>query len=154
MSFLHGAWLSRYSAEGLKAIARSGLNLLRPRRRREDGVVGFHRDNWLAPVVSVPLQAGRTDQTFYLSGVAPVDLTVTAALDDQDVHTTTLRAGRPETIRVAAAPGAARLSLRFSAHAMQGPNPWPRSYFGLPVEKRPVSFLLQETNLFTEQDAA
>jgi glycosyltransferase involved in cell wall biosynthesis len=142
ISYLHYTWLSRYSAQGLMAIARRGLRRFIPRRRRGDGIVGFHPDNWLAPVFSVPLKQGRNDQAFYVSGVAPMDLTVTAMLDDRDVHTASLRAGRYETIRVAAAPEAGRLSLRFSAHTPRGNN------------ARPVSFLLQDTNLFTEQDVA
>ncbi len=153
ISYLHYTWLSRASAPGLLAIARRGLRRLTRRRPRGDGVVGFHLDNWLAPVFSVPLKRGQDERAFFLSGVAPVDGTVTAALDDQDVHTATLRAGRYETIRVAAAPGAGRLSLRFSAHSLQRPSARPVS-FQLPETMRPVSFLLQETNLFTEQDVA
>jgi glycosyltransferase involved in cell wall biosynthesis/GT2 family glycosyltransferase len=151
IGFLHCTWLNRYSARGLLSVARRALCKLA--WRCGDGVVGFHLDNWLAPVFSVSLTQGRAEQTFYLSGVAPVDLTVTAALDDRDVHTASLRAGRYETIRVTAAPGAGRLSLRFSAHALRGPSAGPVSFL-LPETMRPVSFLLQETNLFTEQDVA
>jgi glycosyltransferase involved in cell wall biosynthesis len=142
ISYLHYTWLSRNSAEALLGIARRGLRRLTPRRRQRNGVVGFHPDNWLAPVFSVPLKQGRDEQAFYVSGVAPVDLTVTVALDDRDVHTASLRAGRYEMIRVPGSPEAGRLSLRFSAHTPRGNN------------ARPVSFLLQDTNLFTEQDVA
>ncbi len=139
MGFLHGAWLNRYSPAGLMRVARRALHKL---RRRKAGVIGFDSDNWLAPVFSAPLKPGGADQEFYLSGAAAVDLTVTAALDGRDVQTATLRAGRRETIRVAAPAGAGRLSLHFSAHTLRGPK------------GRPASFLLQETNLFTEQDVA
>jgi glycosyltransferase involved in cell wall biosynthesis len=151
ISLLHSTWLNRYSSQGLLRVGRRALRKLV--RRRRAGVVGFHLDNWLAPVFSAPLKQSESSQAFYLSGVAPVDGTVTAALDDREVQTAPLRAGRYETIRVAAGPGAGRLSLRFSAHALREPD-GPTVSFLPPETKRPVSFLLQETNLFTEQDVA
>jgi glycosyltransferase involved in cell wall biosynthesis len=103
-------------------------------------VQGFLSDNWLEPTCRVALKKRWTGYALRLAGVAPVDTTLQVRVDGRLVQTVPLRAKQYETVRFHLEPGCGkRLTLHFS------------DYVSDPV-KRKLSFLVQDTNLFTESD--
>ncbi len=105
-------------------------------------VVGFGGDNWLAPVASIWLKDRPADEPLYLSGIAPVDMDLVVTISGEGSHRFKLHGNALETVTlpsVAAGEGK-RVVLKFSGYAVT-------------KGRRKVSFLVQDTNLFAEQDA-
>jgi glycosyltransferase involved in cell wall biosynthesis len=163
--YLHHTWHHR-SQLGLavRNMVNSGLRShLRPRAGRLDPVLapiaqkvhawryrargvgslyGFWSDNWLGPTCQLYGRRQSSDRPYYLAGTAAIDMTLTVVVGDAIVAVRPLLAGRYDRIELP--PGAAdadRLVLRFSKHVIDG-------------ARRRISFRLQDTNLFAEQDTA
>jgi glycosyltransferase involved in cell wall biosynthesis len=107
---------------------------------RRKWVRGFWDDNWLAPTCRVVLKDRGRDGWLRLAGTAPRDMTLTVRAGRRIVGAFPLRADRYETVcfPVQAELGH-RLTLHFSDQVVDASG-------------RVVSFLLQDTNLFSEQD--
>ena len=140
MSFWHHKMVNPSGV--VRSLAAAVRNLVFRRGRAADGGSGFGSDNWLAPVCRVVLKDQRPGQALYLRGAAPLDTLLTATVEGGGIFVYPLRANTSQTIRLGEAPGAGcRLRLEFSTHAL------------LPG-RRKVAFLVEETNLFTEPEAA
>jgi hypothetical protein len=75
----------------------------------------------------------------YLAGYVPIDLLAEVSLDGRRLRKYSLRAGVFETIDIGPLDHPGSLTVRFSAHVIDQVG-------------RRVSFLVQDTNLFSEHD--
>ncbi len=103
-------------------------------------VNGLWPDNWLEPVCTIRLSGQAPGQTLKLGGVAPVDNVLTILDQGHVLGQYPLRAHTFERIHFHVTPDCSqRLELKFSSHMIDS-------------ARRPLAFLLQETNLFVEHD--
>lgn len=104
-------------------------------------VYGFWPDNnWLGPACRIFLKNRTPGQELRLAGIAPVDMKLTIKTQGKVIGVYPLRAGQCETISFnVETESDQQLLLRFSRHIVD-------------PAKRRLSFLLMETNLFSEQD--
>jgi glycosyltransferase involved in cell wall biosynthesis len=103
-------------------------------------VFGCWEDHWMEPTVTIACRDQLPGGVLMLTGTAPVDMRLEPWVDGRPLPGIELRAGESETICLGplARPGRI-LTLRFSEHIVD-------------AEGRRVSFRIQETNLFAEQD--
>lgn len=107
-------------------------------RRR---VTGYWADNWVDPRLDVMLARGSAGP-LRLEGVPAADMTVDVAVDDEVVQKVALRGGERTTIECAGPySGSETLSFVFSESVQDGGG-------------RRVSFRVEATDLFTEEDLA
>ena len=110
-----------------------------PQRRRR--VTGYWADNWVDPRLEVVLARGSA-RPLRLEGVPATDMTVDVAVDDEVVQTVALRGGKRTTIECGGPySGSETLSFVFSDSVQDGGG-------------RRVSFRVEATDLFTEEDLA
>src|SRR5262249_46393246 len=103
-------------------------------------VQGFWSDNWLEPTCKIRVINRLTGHALRLAGTAPVDSTVQVLVDGLVVKTLPLQAKKYETIDFHLAPALAKVvTLKFSR-------------FISDHHRRRLAFLVQDTNLFMEQD--
>ena len=109
-----------------------------PQPRR---VTGYWADNWVDPRLDVVL-ARASARSLRLEGVPAADMTVDVAVDDEVVQKVALRGGKRATIEcVGPYSGSETLSFVFSESVQDGAG-------------RRVSFRVEATDLFTEEDLA
>jgi hypothetical protein len=155
MAFLHHKWgnglhylkhlpsrvgrLTRQLRGRMQALLHHGLSRLRPRKQRPERVTGLRPDNWLEPTCHVLLGGQACATACRLAGVAPVDTELTVRLDGAVLERYRL-AGGPAAVRLdLPARSKGELVLEFSGQ-VRGP------------EGDAVSFLVEETDLFSEAD--
>jgi glycosyltransferase involved in cell wall biosynthesis len=105
-------------------------------------VAGYWGDNWVSETCTVRLQDSPAGEHLHLTGIAhqPMELTVLAK--DKEIGVFPLRGQEMDEVRFHVEPGQDReLVLKFSKHFVDGAG-------------RQLAFLLQGTNLFSEQDLA
>ena len=108
------------------------------RRRR---ITGYWADNWVDPRLEVVLARGSAT-SFRLTGVPATDMSVDLAVDTEPVESIPLRGGKRTTIEcVGPYAGSETLSFVFSDAVTDGSG-------------RRVSFRVEATDLFTEEDLA
>jgi glycosyltransferase involved in cell wall biosynthesis len=108
--------------------------------RRNDSVKGFWPDNWLEPKLTIPPKSRARGQVLHLAGVAPIDQTMTVAVGDRKICKCDFEAHQYMKVSfLADLVGGERISIRFSSF-VEDPG------------KRRLAFLLQDTNVFSEQD--
>jgi hypothetical protein len=105
-------------------------------------VTGYWGDNWVGETCKVRLKDSAAGEHLHLAGVAhqPMELIVLAK--DKEIGVFPLRGQQLEEIQFHVEPGKDReLVLKFSKHFVDGAG-------------RQLAFLLQGTNMFSEQDLA
>jgi glycosyltransferase involved in cell wall biosynthesis len=147
--YLHFKWRHRHRY-GVKDVVRwAGRRLARvgglvvPRRAPVAGTFsGFEPSNWLKPLCSGVLSKHLPGQPIHLEGIAPVDMTLSYDVPGQPPRTFALCGGVPTRIDLGEAPPEPQpYVLRFSEHVVD-------------PDQRVLSFLVQDTNLFSEHEAA
>lgn len=168
IAFFHHKWLNRrkynftYIRTTLKARAKPKLytlakryRLMKPlkllRRLKAEGVSqlaitqarkanGFGLDNWMAPVCMLKLDKPYREGKLYLSGIAPMAMSLRIQSNDEAIGTFNLEPNSYETIE---------FELTFDK-----PQHIKFMFSESFVDKygRKLSFLLQDTNLFLEED--
>jgi glycosyltransferase involved in cell wall biosynthesis len=105
-------------------------------------VAGYWSDNWLDPRLEIVLGPNAVQGPLRVEGIPVKDMTVTVALGGRPVRRVELRGGVYEIIEIDL-PRASNevISFSFSGRIQEG-------------ERREVSFLLQATNIFAEEDLA
>jgi glycosyltransferase involved in cell wall biosynthesis len=143
LAYLHHKWsnplrrsLPQVWAD-LKRLARGRLLRLRPARSR---AVGYAADNWLEPYCLVQRARPRPGERLYLAGVPARDTTLDVLVRGRPALRRALRGGAYQRIDLGVPGDAHHIFLRFSDFAVT-PN------------RRQLAFHLQDTNLFSEQDA-
>jgi glycosyltransferase involved in cell wall biosynthesis len=107
---------------------------------RNGSVKGFWPDNWLEPKLTIMPKARARGQVLHIAGVAPIDQTMTVAAGDKEICKCDFKAHQYKKVTFPAdLADAQRISIRFS------------SFVETPT-KRKLAFLLQDTNVFSEQD--
>jgi len=105
-------------------------------------VSGYWPDNWIEARLDVVVDARETNHELRLVGRPIAEMTVEVAAKGTRLGSFKLAGGREETVTVQLPPGPRKsVSLSFSDYVVD-------------VTGRPISFLLQETNLFREEDLA
>ena len=128
--------------KALCAATRPTRSFVRGLRQRKRAVYGFWSDNWVGPKCIVRLAPDRSNRPPLLAGVSPVDNSLSISAGGEELGTYRCPANRrvevsfpmPET-------PSKKLVLKFSEHVV-GPD------------RRRLSFLLESTNLFDEQDSS
>jgi glycosyltransferase involved in cell wall biosynthesis len=124
-----------------KALRRLGNKVL-PGLMPGRPVEGFWPDNWMEPTCTIRLKNRLTGHALRVAGTAPVNTEVQVVVDGRVVKSRPLQANRYEEITFGVEPGSGkRVQFKFS-HCITDHVP------------RHISFLVQDTNLFTEQDLA
>jgi glycosyltransferase involved in cell wall biosynthesis len=128
------------------AVGPSALKIgATPTRREATGrarVRGYWSDNWIEERLEVVLDAREHDRQLRLTGRAVDTMTVEVAANGVVLGRFELGRGRQETVAVRLGPGPRETVSFFFSHSM------------LDTAGRPISFLLEETNLFREEDLA
>jgi glycosyltransferase involved in cell wall biosynthesis len=103
-------------------------------------VVGYWSDNWLDPTLEIVLGPNAVQGPLRLEGIPVGDMTLTVALDGHAVRQVELRKGIYEIIEIDSARASGDvISFSFSERIQDG-------------ERREISFLLQATNIFAEEN--
>jgi hypothetical protein len=103
-------------------------------------VRGLGADNWLGPRAQFVIREVAAGQTLHLGGIAGVDTTVHIEIDGRPVESRGLKAGKHQILTWPADDLRGRcLSLRFSEYVVD-------------ERGRKRSFLIEDTNLFSEDD--
>ncbi len=161
MAYLHHKWWNRHRYSASKVLAGVGRRLRRlvspplgpftsilTRLQRQGPlsmdrgrwVSGFWPDNWIGPTLQVVLKDMTPGRLLHVAGMANQDMTLTVLAGDRIVANYPLRGERYEKVCFPLAPEFGnRLCLKFS-----------RTFTD--AAQRRLSFLLQDTNLFSEQD--
>jgi glycosyltransferase involved in cell wall biosynthesis len=127
-------------AGGKRGVAASPPASVAPVVDQRLPLVGFLTDNWLEPRLSVPPKARAPGQVLRIAGWSPVDVEMSVRAGDREIRKFALKAHRYEKMTFPAdLVGADRIEILFSAFMEDSAN-------------RRLSFLLQDTNIFTEQD--
>ena len=130
----------RVAAAGVRAKGFVKRSLTFATLRRNDSVKGFWPDNWLEPKLTIPPKSRARGQVLHLAGVAPIDQTMTVAVGDRKICKCDFEAHQYMKVSfLADLVGGERISIRFSSF-VEDPG------------KRRLAFLLQDTNVFSEQD--
>lgn len=113
----------------------------RPAPLRRNGLVkGFWPDNWLEPKLIITPKSRAGGEVLHIGGVAPIDQTMTVAAGDKEICRFDFKAHQYKKVSFPAdLAGAQKISIRFSS-------------FVEDPAKRKLAFLLQDTNVFSEQD--
>ncbi len=166
LAYLHCVWFHRnprnlqriiYKAERevksgklsplkpLWAATRLVKSLVRGVRMMSRPVRGFWSDNWIEPRCSIHLAPEKLSQLQRLTGTSPVDNELRISVDGNELGTFFCPAKQRVEISfdIAAMPaaGLGQLLLEFSNHVAD-------------ADERPLSFLLESTNLFDEQTSS
>jgi glycosyltransferase involved in cell wall biosynthesis len=105
-------------------------------------VAGYWGDNWVSETCKVRLKDSPAGEHIQLTGVAHQPLELRVLVKDKEIGVFPLRGQQLEEIHFHVEPGQDReLVLKFSKHFVDGAG-------------RQLAFLLQGTNLFSEQDLA
>jgi glycosyltransferase involved in cell wall biosynthesis len=105
-------------------------------------VEGFWDDNWMAETCMVRLKEKPTGAHVQLTGIARDDMTLTINVNDNPIASFALQGQKLGQVKFRLEPGQDRnVVLKFSNHKVDAAG-------------RKLSFLLQSTNLFSEQDLA
>lgn len=111
-----------------------------PAEQQRCPLVGFLTDNWLEPRLSIPPKVRTPGELLHLAGMAPVDVEMSVMVGDRVIYECEFKAHQYTKVSFPAdSVGNDRIYVHFSAFAEDS-------------VKRKLSFLLQETNMFTEQD--
>jgi hypothetical protein len=103
-------------------------------------VNGFWQDNWLSPEVTIPTKKVETARDLYIAGIAPIDLEMTVYVGNQTIDRVKILAHQYKMIKLSAPfLEDSLIRIKFSKSVKDSDN-------------RRISFLLQATNLFSEQD--
>ncbi|MDJ0889470.1 MAG: glycosyltransferase [Desulfobacterales bacterium] len=134
--------LRRHSPADLKS--RSGRILPSPAFLRSllkgKSVFGFESDNWLGPTVAVAPSERVCGHSLHIAGIAPVDQVMSVISGEKEVFAFTFEKQQYKKVTFPSeAIGNKQLTLQFSE-------------FTEDISKRRLSFLLQDTNIFTEED--
>jgi glycosyltransferase involved in cell wall biosynthesis len=115
---------------------------VRSLRQRRRPVCGFWSDNWIEPKCTVRLTPDKLNQPQRLTGVSPINNRLRISVGGENLGTYLCPANRRvEVAFTTAAPLGAKLVLEFSEHAVG-------------LDRRRLSFLLESTNLFDEQNSS
>ena len=130
----------RVAAAGVRAkgfVKRSST----PAPLRPNGSVkGFWPDNWLEPRLTITPKLRARGEVLHIAGVAPIDQTMTIVAGNREICRCDFKAHQYKKVSFPAdLAGAERISIRFS-------------FFVEDPAKRKLAFLLQDTNVFSEQD--
>ena len=114
------------------AVSRGGIN--------DKPVSGFGPDNWLGPKVTVEPKRRVSGHILHIAGVAPVDLMMRISAGGEEVYCFPFKKQQYQKASFPAeAIGNQRLVFDFSAYIEDANN-------------RRLSFLLKDTNIFSESD--
>jgi glycosyltransferase involved in cell wall biosynthesis len=102
-------------------------------------VTGYWSDNWLDPTLEVVLRRGAGTHPLRIEGIPVTDMTATLSVAGRSPRSVELHGGSYETVELEPGAPGDLVSIRFSERVEEG-------------GRRVVSFLLQSTNLFTEED--
>lgn len=138
--FLRRAANSVLHRMGVRPAVNKAIARLKPFVAKKLGVVGFYVDNWLADTVLLPPKKFAAGQSLHIAGVAPQPTTMTIFASGREVARQHFQAHQPVRVVVPSeAVNGRPVKLQFS------------SYF-LETGGRRLAFLLQDTNIFAEQD--
>lgn len=105
-------------------------------------VRGMWADNWLGPQAQFVIGDVAAGQELWLGGTAAADMDVRIDVDGSPIESRALPAGQYTAMRWTAEQiGRRRLSLRFASHVID-------------ARGRRLSFRIEDTNLFSEDDVA
>jgi len=108
--------------------------------RRNGSVKGFWPDNWLEPRLTIMPRLRASGEVLHIAGVAPIDQIMTIVAGNREIRRFDFKAHQYKKVSFPAdLTGAERISIRFS-------------FFVEDPAKRKLAFLLQDTNVFSEQD--
>ncbi len=132
-------------ARGISHLVYSLINPMKriiSQRMKGRHVRGFWSDNWLEPTCEVVLHLRTPGQVLHLGGTVPIDMTLTVQARKRVLGVYPLRANAYETVTFPVPPESdGPLVLKFSKYVVD-------------PACRQISFLLQDTNLFAENDVA
>lgn len=163
MAHLHHLWFNR-GRHPVRALLRRGARAARGRmarllagtprlhrlarrlllaiRGQRHDVWGYWGDNWLEPLVRIRLRPRPPGHRYHLAGSAPVDLELRITCGDAVVGRHALKAHEPRRVTLSADGLTGPIvSLRFSKGVTDAAG-------------RRLSFLVEDTNLFAEEDLA
>jgi glycosyltransferase involved in cell wall biosynthesis len=128
--------------KALRAAAEPARSFVGRLRARRQPVYGFWFDNWMGPKFKARLAPNRPAQPWRLAGVSPVENRLRVSADREELATYLCPANRRVEISFTLpATGARKLVLEFSDHVVA-------------PDRRRLSFLLESTNLFDEQNGS
>ena len=103
-------------------------------------VVGFYTDNWLAPKLSIQPKIWAPGQILYIEGIAPADLIMTVFAGGKEVYRFEFKKNHHH-------------KACFPADLIDGKCVDIQfSEFFVDTAKRELALLLEDTNIFSEQD--
>ncbi len=103
-------------------------------------VIGYWYDNWLASTVTISPRKPPLGEDFYIGGVAPVAMEMEVYSNEEKIYSSKLRPNRHESICLPYKLSENKsIVIKFSRFVEDSSG-------------RKLAFLLQETNLFSEQD--
>ncbi len=119
---------------------RRRMRKLLPLSRLNISIVGFWPDNWIEPTLMIPAKKRSSGTILYFGGFSPVDLVMEVCVRDKMIHQFDFKAHQYQKVTFPADEiNDERVDILFSN-------------FVKDAENRNLSFLLQDTNLFSEQD--
>lgn len=139
-SFLTSSAVPRFRAFSQKSKKLSKLFPLPKPLVRNAPVIGFYPDNWLGPKVTVPAKKCASGQILHIAGVTPSDCIMTVCAADKELYRFEFKGNQYQKVSfLADMIGNAGISIHFSTFFEDAAN-------------RSLAFMLQDTNIFTEQD--
>jgi hypothetical protein len=103
-------------------------------------IVGFLTDNWVEPRLSIPPKERAPGQLLRIAGWAPVDVEMSIRVGDKEIQKFEFKAHQYKKVTFPAdLVHNDRMEILFSAFMEDTAN-------------RRLSFMLQDTNIFSEQD--
>ena len=101
---------------------------------------GFWRDNWVAHRLDVVVDRSDHARSLRIVGCPVADMTLRVSSNGKQLGRFQLRQAEQEAVTIEVPPGPREvITFAFSVHAVD-------------VKGRPIAFLLNETNLFREED--
>ncbi len=117
-----------------------GMRKLPPLARNNASIVGFWPDNWIEPTLMIPPKKRSSGTVLYFGGISSVDLKMSVCVRDMALHQFEFKAHEYQKVAfLADGINDERVDIRFSNFVKDAAN-------------RHLSFLLQDTNVFSEQD--
>ncbi len=103
-------------------------------------IAGFWPDNWIEPTLMIPPKKRSSGTILYFGGTSPVDLKMSVCVREMPIHQFEFKAHQYQKVTfIADGINDERVDIRFSNFVKDAGN-------------RHLSFLLQDTNVFSEQD--
>jgi glycosyltransferase involved in cell wall biosynthesis len=128
--------ISHWKATALRKLFAPANSLA----RSNTSIVGFLSDNWIEPTLTVAPKKRASGQILHLAGIAPVDLIMSVRAGGKEIHKFTFNKNQYEKASFPAdLIGNERIDIQFSGFVKDN-------------AKRRLAFLLQDTNIFSEQD--